>query len=947
MLALISFALALFSPSPVFARDVLRIGVDNVANGYVMRDGHEVLVGSDVDYMQMLAAYADMDYEFVLGPIPELTEKLDNGEIDVMTGRAWIKERAELYDYSDLPTSHSVRLLYLHDGVDTASKVLKIGFLREAYASPDIKEYLAHEGINYESVLFETSSDVFAAYDANDIDGFIMTDRVPLKYIPARRFDPRDLYFIVKKGNRAVFTRLNEAQRNLKMNEPSLVDDLYVKYQSQSVRGGLMLTREEMEYLKEKGTLRAVVVLTGAPFAYERGGKLAGVAASLIDDMETNLGVDIETIAVDYNRDAWTLIKNGEADFVLNQYMNYRIARENDLSLTNKYRTVSYVAMVRNGSKPVDHPIVAVRRNNIRSKKFEQRRFDENQLRFYDTDYDCMKAVQRGEVDVTFTQDLMAQYAIWQGDFPDLMAVGRGAFTHGTCMAVRSDNAMMLSILDKEIGQLGDDKINRYIEIEQQKMNDSRSVISLVYAYPLRFILGGFVVIVIIALLCWRMLTIRRRHLNHVRTMLYKDRYTGYHNRVWLEAEGKKQISGLSKEDQDRVAAVAFSMCDRVNFVSMYGNSRLDTIMHDLAVMLEKEPWVMTIATDSREGHVHILTRPMYIENLKQAIESFFQKEEYFSVGSIKGRIFFTAGISMLGFNSGAISAAVNHADAASHFGEAGHDNIVVYDEDMHEAVIFEQLVTELMDSALEKEEFQVWMQPKYDLRTHRCTGAETLVRWDSPDLGFLMPGKFIGIFEKNGFVSKLDFYMLDKTYQYQQARYDAGLPVVPISVNQSRIHMQEEDYLDKMRAIISRYTVKDAVELEITETAFDFGSNAQREASIHVVKSLKEMGYRILMDDFGTGYSDIALLNVLPMDVMKIDRSILIAPGDSERKKNLLTLIAQMGHGFGMDVICEGIETEEQEKLLIECGCEYGQGYLYGKPMKEEDYTTFLETHL
>ena len=206
---------------------------------------------------------------------------------------------------------------------------------------------------------------------------------------------------------------------------------------------------------------------------------------------------------------------------------------------------------------------------------------------------------------------------------------------------------------------------------------------------------------------------------------------------------------------------------------------------------------------------------------------------------------------------------------------------------------------------------------------------------------------KFIGIFEKNGFVSKLDFYMLDKTYQYQQARYDAGLPVVPISVNQSRIHMQEEDYLDKMRAIISRYTVKDAVELEITETAFDFGSNAQREASIHVVKSLKEMGYRILMDDFGTGYSDIALLNVLPMDVMKIDRSILIAPGDSERKKNLLTLIAQLGHGFGMDVICEGIETEEQEKLLIECGCEYGQGYLYGKPMKEEDYTTFLETHL
>ena len=209
------------------------------------------------------------------------------------------------------------------------------------------------------------------------------------------------------------------------------------------------------------------------------------------------------------------------------------------------------------------------------------------------------------------------------------------------------------------------------------------------------------------------------------------------------------------------------------------------------------------------------------------------------------------------------------------------------------------------------------------------------------------MPGRFIGIFEKNGFVTKLDFYMLEKTYKYQQARHDAGLPVVPISVNQSRLHMQEQDYIKEMRRVHDRYTVSDAIELEITESAFDFGSSAQRDASIKIVGELKDMGFGISMDDFGTGYSDIALLNVLPFDVMKIDRSILIAPGDRERKMNLIKQVVQMGHGFGMHVICEGIETTEQEELLTECGCEYGQGYYYGKPMPMDDFTKFLETHL
>ncbi|MDD6127798.1 MAG: EAL domain-containing protein [Veillonellaceae bacterium] len=250
-----------------------------------------------------------------------------------------------------------------------------------------------------------------------------------------------------------------------------------------------------------------------------------------------------------------------------------------------------------------------------------------------------------------------------------------------------------------------------------------------------------------------------------------------------------------------------------------------------------------------------------------------------------------------------------------------------------------------LQRQALERQEFQVWYQPKYDLRTRRCIGAEALVRWQSAELGFLPPGKFIALFESNGFISDLDFYNLEQVMRFQREAAEKGLPVVPISVNQSRVHMREQGYLTRMQALIDRYATQ-GIELELTETAFDFTDYALREHSIAVVAALHAMGFAIDMDDFGSGYSDLSLLNQLPLDVMKIDRSLLLASEGSERMCIVLQQMIDLGYALGMKVICEGIETEAQENLLRRCGCEYGQGYLYGKPMPRAEFETFLRQH-
>ena len=204
-------------------------------------------------------------------------------------------------------------------------------------------------------------------------------------------------------------------------------------------------------------------------------------------------------------------------------------------------------------------------------------------------------------------------------------------------------------------------------------------------------------------------------------------------------------------------------------------------------------------------------------------------------------------------------------------------------------------------------------------------------------------------IFERNGFAVELDYYVLEKICQLQSARLKAGLPALPISVNQSGLHITEQGYLGRMREIMDKWQlVPGVVELEITETAFiDFTTKEQREDAAQIIDDLQAIGYTLSMDDFCTGYSSLSMLQNLPMNVMKIDRSILWSAETSPRSMSILRHVIALGKALSMSVLVEGIETKEQEELLLALGCDSGQGYLYSKPMPaNEFYDGFLSEH-
>lgn len=261
---------------------------------------------------------------------------------------------------------------------------------------------------------------------------------------------------------------------------------------------------------------------------------------------------------------------------------------------------------------------------------------------------------------------------------------------------------------------------------------------------------------------------------------------------------------------------------------------------------------------------------------------------------------------------------------------------IIYYDESFRNKIIREQMITNIADDSLNENQFKVYLQPKYDIATNTIMGAEALVRWIHPTLGFMSPGEFIPIFEKNGFITKLDIYIWERVC-YLLGRWKKIFgKCLPVSVNVSRIDVYRKDLPNIFLDMIERYGVEpQSLHIEITETAYM--ENAER--LVETVTKLKEHGFVIEMDDFGSGYSSLATLNEIPFDIIKIDMKFIQSNTIFTNSHNILGTIINLAKWMNALVICEGVETEKQLEYLRKLNCNFVQGYYYCKPIPEDEF--------
>lgn len=263
------------------------------------------------------------------------------------------------------------------------------------------------------------------------------------------------------------------------------------------------------------------------------------------------------------------------------------------------------------------------------------------------------------------------------------------------------------------------------------------------------------------------------------------------------------------------------------------------------------------------------------------------------------------------------------------------------YTEELREKIIKEQNIINEMDHALETEEFVVYFQPKYELNHYKPMGAEALVRWKKADGTIVSPGDFIPVFESNGFIIKLDYYVWDKVCQLIKNNLNHRGDSEVISVNVSRVNLYNPEFLESLVNLVEKYKIPPKyLHLELTESAFSDDVRMIQNA----VDYLHKAGFTILMDDFGSGYSSLNVLKDIDIDVLKIDMRFLSKGPSEERSEKILEAVIKMAKSLDMQVIAEGVEEEKQVKMLKRLGCDYIQGYYFAKPMPKKDYIKLLQ---
>lgn len=263
--------------------------------------------------------------------------------------------------------------------------------------------------------------------------------------------------------------------------------------------------------------------------------------------------------------------------------------------------------------------------------------------------------------------------------------------------------------------------------------------------------------------------------------------------------------------------------------------------------------------------------------------------------------------------------------------------DIIYYEDRIQQQLLDEQRIVESMEKALKEEQFRVFYQPKHESVTGKIAGAEALIRWEHPDYGFMSPGQFIPIFEKNGFITKIDKFVMNKVCDDILNWQNSGIPVVPVSVNISRRDFFEPDWIDnQLKSIDERGLDHSLIHMEVTESMY----SENVDYIIEQVKKVQDLGYMIEMDDFGAGYSSLGLLSTFPLNVIKLDISFVRHITENEV---VIENIIKMAHSMGFITVAEGAETKEEFKILKELGCDLIQGYVFSKPLPSTEFEEYL----
>lgn len=447
---------------------------------------------------------------------------------------------------------------------------------------------------------------------------------------------------------------------------------------------------------------------------------------------------------------------------------------------------------------------------------------------------------------------------------------------------------------------------------------------------------GGVFTVLLVGIIIF--FSIRNRHFQDT------DPLTGGKNKSRFFRDCAKTVKKIPPE---KLAMVVLDI-DKFKYINDRlgydeGDRILARIHKTLADCLDKEELFARISEDNFACLIKNAPDNEIETRLHEIFTEFDRRNSFF----IKYPVNFSAGICRLGqclgkFEAVDFTMAVDRCKLAKKSIKNKHNSdVAFYDGKIREISLREKDFENAMPQALKNREFECYLQPKYGTNSREILGAEALIRWNSKEFGFVCPGDFIPLAEKNGFVVELDFFILEEVCIMLRRWLDNGKKPIVISVNQSRLHINDDDYIWRLREIVDKYEIPyEYIELELTESVF----TEDADRMIAIMQKLHEIGFKLSIDDFGSGYSSLNLLKDIPADVLKIDREFFNGTVNSKKGRAVISSVVDMAKNLEMNVISEGVETQDQIDFLQEIDCNMVQGFYFSKPMKLKDFDELWE---
>lgn len=371
-----------------------------------------------------------------------------------------------------------------------------------------------------------------------------------------------------------------------------------------------------------------------------------------------------------------------------------------------------------------------------------------------------------------------------------------------------------------------------------------------------------------------------------------------------------------------------------------YGNRVLKSIGEIIKIVFEKEA---VYCRSCNNDFIILYKYNGEIEDLKNIVEDLIYRLKNVSIENddnldIKPSI----GIYIVPKDYTDIKLCIDKADIAKSQVKGNRINkYAFYDAELRTKLIEEKEIEKYMEQSLLNKEFEIFLQPKYDMKSENIIGSEALIRWNNKTKGFISPDKFIPLFEKDKFIKEIDIFVFTEVCSVINKWMLENTLIYPISVNISRVSLENEALVKQFIDIARMFNVShSSVQIEITESAI-----FEKEDKFQlIIDNLRDVGFKVSIDDFGAGYSSLNMLKNIVVDEIKLDKEFLVNINNEDRSHIIIDSMITMAHKLNTKIVAEGVETLQQKEYLSSIGCDIGQGYIYSKPITINEYERMIK---